>query len=225
MALIKFGVIVTEARKSIGGVTFSRNRAGAYTRKRTKGVNPNTAKQALVRENMRAMQTYWRNTLTPATRQPWTDLATASPMKNRLGEESPITGVNMFIRLNGARLYGGQTMLATAPAAPATCDMPPLVLTANVTVGISLAALSPIIASGEFLYLYVSGAKSDSRNFFKGPYTHDFCLTHTTTFPEVLIAPSLVAVNQRWFYRYRYQDVAGRLSTFQYGYVTIAAGA
>lgn len=55
MALVQFGGGILDARGSIGGQVFSKNRFGNYMRARITPVNPNSARQAVVRAIVQAL--------------------------------------------------------------------------------------------------------------------------------------------------------------------------
>lgn len=212
MALIKFGPTISEARRSIGGVTFSRNRAGAYIRKRTKPVNPSTPKQQAVRNAVRNLQSRFRLTVTATQRQGWADLATGAPMKNRLGENSPISAVNMYVRLNQPRLLFAAVPIDIAPAPPAECALPTLTMVGTTAGGIVLSAPSPVIPAGGYLMAWWSNRKLQTRNYFKGPYPNSDLYDSTTMFPKVIVAGASLTIGDRWFFYFRNQDIQGRLS-------------
>ncbi len=103
MALIKFGGGVVQMAGSIAGNVFARNRYGNYARARTKPVNPNSARQVVIRAAIAYLTQHWNGTLTPAERTAWNSYAAAVTMKNRLGENINLTGFNHFINEAGNR--------------------------------------------------------------------------------------------------------------------------
>lgn len=111
---------------STGKVTFGRNRYGAYTRRRTKPVNPNTVIQATNRGYFRAAVTAWFDQLTSLERDAWKTYAEATPWLNRAGESTFLTGQAAFIRqyVGLSQTIGGLgdilTTARVAPSVPAT---------------------------------------------------------------------------------------------------------
>ena len=83
---------------SVGGVTASRNSAGAYLRNRTVPVNPNSVRQQSVRSGFAAAAEKWRE-LTAAQREGWAGYATGTPLLNRLGESITLSGFAMYCRV------------------------------------------------------------------------------------------------------------------------------
>jgi len=122
MAIIKLGALVVGVRGSAGGLTFSANRSGPYVKTTSKGANPRSAKQSVVRQRLGRMPELWRN-ITSAQRTDWNDYALAAPQEltNSLGETYFTTGYAWFVHCNTTRLNLAQVPLAPAPtiAAPA----------------------------------------------------------------------------------------------------------
>lgn len=97
MASITFGSIVAEARGSVGSDTYSRNQWGAYVKARTTPTNPNTALQVASRLLMSNAVAAWR-ALTDAQRFGYIQIADTFKKQNRVGQQYPLTGYNLFIR-------------------------------------------------------------------------------------------------------------------------------
>jgi hypothetical protein len=116
MALIRFSDVVSEARGSIGGTTFSRNRAGAIARKRTKPVNTQTTFRDAVRALFGSISQQWRE-LTPAQRDNWDTMAPEYQAINALGENFTYTGSQLFQKLNSSLQLAGLAGI-TAVSAP-----------------------------------------------------------------------------------------------------------
>lgn len=94
MALAVDGVPVSG---STGNKTFSRNRFGAYIRRRVSGVNPNSTKQNNSRAAFRAAVIAW-NALDSTTRGGWSAYAEVVPWLNKAGQSVRLTGLQMFLR-------------------------------------------------------------------------------------------------------------------------------
>jgi len=115
MALVKFGAMIADARGSIGGTVFARNRGGAYVRNRTTPINPQSTRQTAVRSLLASLTNLWSTTLTQAQRDAWTLYATNVPLVNSLGESRNVTGINMYVRANSLILDTGGTRADDAP--------------------------------------------------------------------------------------------------------------
>lgn len=102
---------------SIGLTTFGRNRSGAYKRRRTKPVNPNSSLQVFLRNAFRGGVTNWTDVLTPIERESWDTWASAVPWLNKAGESIRITGQNAYVRAYTMWMFA--TGLAPPNTAPA----------------------------------------------------------------------------------------------------------
>lgn len=95
MALLKFNIIA-DARGSVNGTTFSRNKAGAYMRNRTRPINPNSTRQQAVRAAMNNLAFDFQ-TFDRATVNSWNEIAATYPAFNKLGEEYIQSGKQLYI--------------------------------------------------------------------------------------------------------------------------------
>lgn len=100
MALLTLGAIVTEARGSIGGTVFSRNKGGAYARARVVPINRNTPAQSLVRANFGSNSKVWTGLMSASERAAWTAFAAANQLTNILGAPITVSGMAMSMKLN-----------------------------------------------------------------------------------------------------------------------------
>jgi|TARA_Y100000310_G_C20692407_1_gene823191 hypothetical protein len=117
MALIKLGGGITDIRGSMGGNTFSRNKAGNYLRSNKKPVNPRSPLQVVVRNTQAFLAKYWSATLTAQQRIDWRAYAAGTQWTNKLGETIEIGGNAAFMQLNALRFAGGLTIHPAAPTA------------------------------------------------------------------------------------------------------------
>ena len=136
MALTIDGVPVSG---SVGYTTHARNRAGAYTRNRTKPVNPNSTRQTTVRSGFAAAVDAWTNTLTDTQRAEWNLYAANVPWLNKAGQSMRMTGQNAFIRFYS--FYQSCGLVPTSLTAPIIFDTSSIAVTGNsVSVDNSVAA-------------------------------------------------------------------------------------
>lgn len=126
--------IFSQASGSIGGTTFSRNRGGMYTRNRAIPTNPNTPNQAAVRGYLGTAANAWTSLLSDAQREAWRSYGDETPVINRLGDETRLTGQQQFVRSFVAFSRAGQTPVLNAPVVNNTGEP---------VVNIGLAALPP----------------------------------------------------------------------------------
>lgn len=116
MVSVKFGPIVSDARGSIGGTTFSRSRAGAFARSRRKGVFSQTNLRSSWAANMSYQYDYWLNHTPQADREDWNTLGDNTTFTNALGVEYHPSGWNLFLRTNSLALFFGLAHASLAPA-------------------------------------------------------------------------------------------------------------
>lgn len=115
MAKIQYsGLGVTDARGSIGGNTLSRNKSGAYAKKKTVGINPNSPAQQAVRAIFATIQNGWRD-LTAALRSGWNENASEWPQTDSLGNVFFLSGQQLYSKLNNSLMQVGLAPIAIAP--------------------------------------------------------------------------------------------------------------
>lgn len=198
---------------SVGGVTASRNRYGAYLRNRTVPVNPNTPRQLEVRAAFAAATLAWKG-LTDLQRGAWTAYADQTPVLNRLGESITLSGIAMFSAVNSFRLAAGSAVLTVAPSTPGlstlgTASNFDAVIAAYAFVTVGATATGPAIVS--YSPPVSAGAQS-----YNGPFSLFSYSTMTATgIPLVTQASFRYGAPLSGEYRYfrvRAMSADGRLS-------------
>lgn len=167
--------ILTEASGSVGGLTFSHNRGGLYTRARSIPTDPATALQAAIRASMAALSARWRGTLTNAQRSAWDDYALATPLLDTLGEPRNVGGIGMYQRGNVLVIQSG-VVEGVVDDGPVVDGLPAL----NAVTVIQDGAASIEVTfddtqpwadeDGAVLLVFQSPSKNAGINFYKGPY-------------------------------------------------------
>lgn len=222
MAQVIFGGGVAEARGSVGGVTFSRNRGGAYMRNRSIPTDPGTVQQVAVRTFMATLSNVWVNTLTAAQRALWDAYADAVHLPNSLGQPRNVGGLGMFCRTNVPCLQWGKTRIDDAPTIYDLGDFTAPVIgsiTASTDI-LSLGFNDEDDWAGETdsgMLVYCSRPMNATRNFFKGPYRYADAIegddvTPPTT-PQAINLPFPVEVGHKVFIQVRVLRADGRLSS------------
>lgn len=218
MALLKFGAMIADARGSIGGTVFARNRGGAYARNRTVPINPGTTRQTAVRALLGDLANAWTNTLTQVQRDAWELYAANVPLVNSLGEARNVSGINMYVRTNSVMLDTGGTRL---DAAPVDFTVGPTI-TPAITIDASaddfdITGLNgyPETAPGIRLLVTVGRPQNPGVNFYKAPFRKAYgalILTGTNPTPVADIPlPYPVAAGQALFIRSIALTTDGRL--------------
>jgi len=218
--------VLTQASGSVGGLTYSHNRFGLYTRARTVPVNPNSTRQQIMRMYMDSAVTYWTETLTEAERESWRVYAANVPIVNKLGDVVNLTGQQMWIRSTVPALLAGRdpATIATAPAVFDTGDPGTLELTAVVAAtndfALSIAGAPDWAGDADADLLgFVGNPQNPSVSFYKGPFRFAGAVPGNAT-PIVAAAfdadncdpPIPIEAGQRAFIRVRALYADGRLT-------------
>jgi hypothetical protein len=175
---------------SLGGITASRNRYGQYFRRKASPVNPNSTRQAVVRNAFSTAIVSW-TALTAAQRAAWNTYASNTPFVDGLGNQKFVTGQNMYVRSAVLRQQIGIAIIATAPTVfnfgnpptnfYATNNGDPAVPSIGETGG-AISETSDITggasADGD-LIAFIGKPINASRAFYKGPY--QFMASSATT--------------------------------------------
>lgn len=129
MAIVKCGSIVVGIRGTIGGVVFTANASGPFARVWSRGSNPKSPRQTLVRGHISALGPLW-SALSDAAKATWTAFGLAPPEidTNSLGEQIYLTGWQWFVRVNQRRQSMGLATTSTLPTnspvtAPISCTL------------------------------------------------------------------------------------------------------
>jgi len=169
--------VLTQASGSVGGLTYSHNRFGMYTRARTVPVNPNSSRQQAMRMYLDSVVTYWTETLTEAERESWRVYAANVPVVNKLGDTVNLTGQQQFIRSGVPWLLAGKDLadIATAPTTFDTGDPGNLtftIITAATNVAIITVTGAPAWAADDDagLLAFFGNPQNPSVSFYKSPF-------------------------------------------------------
>lgn len=102
---------------SIANETYLIGRNGQVVRTRAVPQNPNTTAQVLARKNLASASQMWRS-ITAAQRLAWTSTAAGVQSKTRLGQSGPLTGEQLFCKLNAALALMELPLVADPPELP-----------------------------------------------------------------------------------------------------------
>lgn len=208
------------ASGSTGSKTASRNRGGQYLRNRAIPTNPNSARQANVREGLGTLTPQWSSTLTEDQRAAWNLYAANVPVVDVLGATIKLSGINMFVRANAPRLQAGFDVILDAPATFNVGDTPIL---GSFTMGddgsyvVGGSVLLPATADDTIL-VYQGRPTNAGVSYFRGPYRFwgfvaPDAVTGIWSFePDVADTPFAVVAGQKVFARLQCSREDGRLS-------------
>ncbi len=221
MALVKLGGGIIQISGSIAGNTFARNRSGNYMRARTKPVNPQSAKQILVRSIMAMLTTRWAQTLDAAQRTAWNLYASNVNALNRLGETINNTGFNHYIRSNHWFARMGRTLVDDGPVIfelPAT-DPTMSIAISEATQQVTMTFDDTLAWTSEddaMLVILQSQPQNPQRNFFNGPWTGRSAKVGAAgvpvTSPLDYASITVASEGQRMWSKFRILRADGRLS-------------
>lgn len=153
MAKFTPGPAIAEARGSVGGTCFSRNRYGAYMRFRAKPVVSTTSYALAAKARLAAGTTAWQ-ALTDAQRNAWTEWAAQNPSVGSLGEQQILTGHVAYVGTYCRALIAGGAPLTQPPITPAPAPLTSLVLTADIGIGgFTIAFAAAPTGAAEKLYV------------------------------------------------------------------------
>jgi len=125
--------LMADGRGSVGGLTASRNRSGAYFRARVKPTQVPSDPRSRARADLASQSSAWAG-LTAEQRTAWNDVAKVWTTVNRLGETIKLSGFNWFCRANALLSLTGQTPVVVPPDdIPSTELHPPTGLTLDVS--------------------------------------------------------------------------------------------
>ena len=219
MASIKLGALASDIRGSVGGTVFSRNNGGAYAKQRTKGTDPNTSGQQVMRSIMASMFTLW-SAVTAAIRADWAVYAQNVTMVNRLGDAINVSGYNMYARTRSIMDRLGLTMVTAAPTVMtlAEQDNTVAVTPSEGSQNLSIAfddTLGWANEVGGKMIVYQGLPQNPAVNSYKGPYkiigTVDGAATPPTS-PATTAVLHTIATGQKCPVQFRILRADGRLS-------------
>lgn len=172
MALIKLGSLAQDVRGSQNGLTFSRNKGGAYVRQKVTPVNPNTSAQRGVRAAFAANSKLWSGTMTAAQRAAWVAYASTYPYTNIFGDSSVLTGLAMSMAKNQVLNQLAVAAIVQPPVDNSVAAIPAATtMTANHTTPIiSIATPAQSAAADTDYYVFMTPALPAGRNPSESTY-------------------------------------------------------
>jgi len=220
--IIKYGGGVVDARGSVGGNTYSRNRFGAYIRSRVKGVDPKSARQNTARIRVMTLAEQWRESPMDASKRgAWETYAASVSWLNKLGEAVNLTGYNHYMRSNAAIAAAGGTRVDDGPTdigLPGGDDTI-VVSGAGGSTTVSVAfddELEWCAELGGFLLVELGQPQNPTRNFFGGPWRVAGAIAgaaEAITSPKTVTSPWTVISGQKIWVRCKIIRADGRVST------------
>lgn len=161
---VQYGAIVTEMRGKVGGHVFSRNSSGGYMRPKTIPVNPNTPAQIAVKGIFNDNSAAWRN-LTQAQRDSFITYAPEYTNLNVWGSSQPLTGQQLYMRLNqNLASFGQAGIVSCIPPVEVTVPFATDLLADISLTNLLLNGIAPT-GDDEIIGIYATAPYSAGRQF------------------------------------------------------------
>jgi len=193
-----------------------------YVRNKTIPVNPNTARQVVVRAALAQLTDRWAQVLTAANRTAWDLYAASVTMKDALGQDILLTGLNHFLRSNVIAIQAGIAVVDAGPTVFELPDQDPLFAqtSSEATQTISFVfddAAEWVDEDDAYMIKFEGKPQNPQRNFFGGPWRYigtidgDSASPPTTPDAETPIPYAITEGQRLWCYA-RIRRADGRLS-------------
>jgi len=224
--------VYSDARGSVAGLTYSRNRGGLYTRARVVVTNPNSTRQQDIRNAMSQLSEYWLTGLTADQRTAWSNYAANVQVRDKLGALIHISGQNHFLRSNLPRQQASLPIVADGPTVYTLPAIVPPSFTASEATTDYTISYDDVEAwcaeTDAAMLIYEGRPQNATRVYFRGPYRFNSTELGGSSLPpsSPLNLPSLftLAEGQHTNLRFRISRADGRLSTSYYvGPVAVGA--
>ena len=204
MAIVKYGGGVAEFRGSIGGVTFSRNKAGTISRIRKKPRYKATSEAQRMSVALAYYTGLWHDVLNAGQRTAWRALAAATVWVNRLGDNYSPSGLNLYVRSNCLLHLAEDSRQDTAPGSADEAS-PVFTLDYVAGVGIRMTNIGTLATPPVgFVLMSSSGNQRLSKTTFYSPWRFYYAPTVAGMGPPIVIMPNTICVAlTRWFFRFR----------------------
>lgn len=167
MALIQTSNLVNDIRGSVGGVTFSRSRAGAVVQSKRSPRSQKIKPQESGKVPVTVAAQLWRSA-TDSERKQWNQLALDYPVTNRLGQSTRGSGYQLFCKVQTYRIQAGLPTVLGVVVDPRLWET----TTVNPRIVLGPSQFRRSSASSSFtpdqVLIYGTAPKSDPSKFGKG---------------------------------------------------------
>lgn len=184
MALIKLGGLAQDVRGSQNGLTFSRNKGGAYVRQKVSPVQPVSEFSSRARAIFADLSQRWATDLTDSQRQAWIAFASTHTYVNIFGDAITLSGIAMYQAVNRAIGQVGKDYIDDPPDTFSSPSVMSATIAGTITAGVLSAltnttVLSDALPADGTLYVFatpplpagVRPQKSDFRLLNPATYT------------------------------------------------------
>jgi hypothetical protein len=208
--------MVSQASGSIAGITFSRNKGGAYMRSRVRGTNPNSVDQTRARSVFSSYASLWAS-LTLVQQQTWVDYAESAPFFNALGDPITPSGISLYIASNTLLTLA---QLSPVSVAPLGLTRPSLEVSGSASVSydvstpaFTVTGVTPTnFASTGGIVLFTSPVRTGGQKSFKTRYRYAEAYDETFASADLSANRYLYGVGDAYRARLRAVSVEGAIS-------------
>ena len=126
-----------------------------------------TQRRAIETERFTITSKTWSMSLTQSQRNDWSALAAANPRPDRWGNLFPLTGISLFLGVNGYREQIGLPRLLNAPADQSVTALSTITITATAPNILTIAYTPTPLPADHVLYLLTTAQKNPGQNSFQ----------------------------------------------------------
>jgi hypothetical protein len=166
--------VYSQTSGSIAGITYGHGRSGMFSRAKSKPTDPNSFRQATIRQIMASLMPKWGEELDDDQRAAWNLYGSNVPWTNALGQTIFLTGHQHFLRCNAPRLQAGIAIVLAAPTIfdLGTFTSPTFAVANNAPqAGIGFEQTDHWATHvGGFLLVWPGKAVGPGRNFYRRPW-------------------------------------------------------
>lgn len=213
MAIFLPGPMIADARGSVGGTVFSRNRYGGYVRRRTKPKIPVSGIRDQAIARLTALSTYWTDTLTDTKRSTWERAAAQTSWPNTLGQSYNIGANALFVGANSLQLLAGLPIIEDAPTPPVRYTPGVAVFAQPANGGLQLVSITPAWTAAAYMCLRWALNTPMSRHSPPNKWTDRGTLAVADQLPLTFIPVGNLVTGTRAWLEWRFGDGLGRYST------------
>ena len=218
-------ILTVPTSGSIGGQTYSHNRAGQYMRSRRKPVQPvGTGRRGVIKAAFGAASSAW-SSLTALQQQAWNTYAAMHPYVDSLGQSIKLTGHQMYVAINTMLINCGVAQSAAIPVSDAVFSAQFTAFTAVHAGAITLTP-SGLGAAADFLLIGMSKPMSGGVGFCKTFWQQTKVAGNSVAAAVLTTAYKAqfgdIAVNQRIFYSLTPVNQYGVRGVSNIGYIVVS---
>jgi hypothetical protein len=190
MAKIKLSSFIADMRGKINGHVASKGRFGNYLRNKVTPVNRKTVAQQSVRAFFTSIAQSWRG-CTAAQRAKWNSESKGYSRLNIFGDNTPLSGFGLFMKLNGNLKAIGESIITDCPQHEQV--LAPSAITAEIDTGVLTLDLGQAMDSSASGIVFATPPLSAGKSFVKSEYRQIKVVNNASTATVVLTSDYVAA--------------------------------